>query len=244
MARGRFLFLVIPIRYVIACSILLLTLGGLVFYSYYPVAILTSTLSRSEIRYDVMLDAGHGGIDPGGIGAGNVYEKHINLDIVLHMKELLEAKGLKVGLTRGGDTDVSHLVEQGTRHRRDLLGRYGLMHTAKIGLSVHVNTSKAPEAQGALILYMENSYLGKQYAQALFDQIERVQVMNHRSVVPKSNLLLLKAKNPVVLVELGFLTNKHDLAKLTDPQFRKNVAQALSEGVLRFLAIYEAEQTE
>lgn len=244
MARGRFLFLVIPIRYVIACSVLLLALGGLAVYHYYPVAVLTSTLSRSEVQYDVMLDAGHGGIDPGGIGAGDVYEKHINLDIVLKMKDLLEAKGVRVGLTRDHDTDVSHLVEQGTRHRRDLLGRFSLMHKAKIGLSVHVNTSKAKEAQGALVLYMKDSYLGKQYAQALFDQLERVQVMNHRSVVPRSNLLLLKARNPVVLVELGFLTNQNDLVKLTDPQFRTNVAEALAAGVLRYLEIFESEQSE
>ena len=94
-----------------------------------------------------------------------------------------------------------------------------------------------------LYLYAE-FYIDKLFAQIVFDELERVQVMNHDYVVPRSTLLLLKAKPPVLLVEVGFMSSPIDLEKLADPDFRSHIAQALSSGILKFLSIQYGEQSE
>lgn len=237
-------FLVITRRWVWAAVILLGCLIIIGIYGAFPLAVYTINALPTEIRYDVMLDPGHGGIDPGGIGRDEIYEKGFTLDIALKMREILEEAGLTVGLTRDSDRDVSHLAKEGTRHRRDLLGRYQLMNQARVGMSIHTNATKSKDERGAIIFYMKNSYIDKTYAQITFDELERVQEMNHSEPVPRNNLFLLKAKPPVLLVEVGFITNEEDLQKLLDEGFRQNVAQALSTAIVKFIMEQPVEQSE
>lgn len=221
------------------CVIILLSV-----YHVYPLGIYTISLGNQDVIYDIMLDPGHGGIDPGAIGAGDLYEKHYVLDIVLQMADILRSSGLKVGVTREADVDVSHLVSEGTRHRRDLLGRLKLMGQAHMGMSIHTNSSKNKEESGAIVFYMKDQYIDAVYAQLVLEELEKVQVINEPRPIPRSTLLLLKAKPPVVLVELGFMSNPGDLEKLGDPQFRTNVAHALCAGLLRFIDWRYGEQSE
>ena len=237
-------FLVLSRRWLWAGVILMGSLIVLALYGTFPLAIYTLNALPSEILYDVMLDPGHGGIDPGGIGRDEIYEKEFTLDIVLRMRRILETAGLRVGLTRDTDRDVSHLVKNGTRHRRDLLGRYKLMNQARLGMSIHTNAARSSSERGAIVFYMKNSYIDRIYAQIAFDELERVQETNHQEIVPRDNLVLLKAKPPVLLIEVGFITNEQDLQKLLDEGFRENVAQALSTAILKFFAWQEGEQSE
>ncbi len=213
-------------------------------YHSYPLGIYTIGLVNQDVIYDIMLDAGHGGIDPGAIGPKDIYEKEYVLDIVLQMAEILRSQGLKVGLTRETDVDVSHLISEGTRHRRDLLGRFKLMNQANIGISVHANATKDKNESGALVFYMKDQYVDAMYAQLVLEELEKVQVMNERNPIPRSTLMLLKANPPVLLVEVGFMSNPADLEKLANPQFRTNVANALCTGILRFVDWRESEQSE
>jgi len=235
---------IITRRWILAGAVLLIGAAALIYYGSLPLAVYTLNALPSNILYDVMLDPGHGGIDPGGIGRDEIYEKHFTLDIVLRMRDILERAGLKVGLTRDSDRDVSHLVENGTRHRRDLLGRFQLMNQAHVGMSVHTNAARSKSEHGAIVFYMEGSYIDRIYAQITLEELERVQELNHDYVVPRNNLLLLKAKPPVLLVEIGFITNEQDLQKLLDEGFRQNVAQALSTAILKFIAWRGGEQSE
>lgn len=235
---------VLPRRLMGTMLLAVAVLIALSVYYTYPLGIYTLRLVKQDILYDIMLDPGHGGIDPGAIGAGEIYEKHYVLDIVLQMAEILRSHGLKVGLTRETDRDVSHLVSEGTRHRRDLLGRFKLMDQAQMGMSVHTNSTKNKEESGAIVFYMNDQYVDEIYAQIVLEELEKVQVLNEPRPIPRSTLLLLKAKPPVILVELGFMSNPRDLAKLGDPAFRGNVAQALCSGILRFIDWRYGEQSE
>lgn len=237
-------FLVITRRYLWAALVLLGCLIVLAIYSSFPLAVYTLNALPTKIIYDVMLDPGHGGIDPGGIGRDDIYEKEFTLDIALRMRDLLEQAGLRVGMTRDTDRDVSHLAKEGTRHRRDLLGRFSLMNQAQVGMSIHTNATRSKDERGAIVFYMQNSYIDKIYAQIAFDELERVQEMNHSAPVPRNNLFLLKAKPPVILVEIGFITNEEDLQKLLDEGFRQNVAEALSTAILKFVMQQPIEQSE
>ncbi|HHT42430.1 MAG TPA: N-acetylmuramoyl-L-alanine amidase [Firmicutes bacterium] len=241
---SRLYILVIPRNSV---WFLLAALGIVVLlsmYHHYPFGLYALSLVHQEVIYDIMLDPGHGGIDSGAVGAGDIYEKHYVLDIVLQMAELLEAEGLRVGLTRDTDRDVSHLVSEGTRHRRDLLGRFKLMNQAHLGMSVHANAAKDAGESGAIVFYMKDRYAGQIYAQLVLEELEKVQVLNEAAPIPRSTLLLLKARPPVVLVEIGFMSNPTDLAKLGDPQFRTAVARALCQGILNYWEWASGEQSE
>ncbi len=241
----RFFCVIISKNYILAFILLSLVIFGLTFPNSYHLAVITTSISKTTMQYDVILDPGHGGIDSGGRGGENTYEKDITLDIVLQMKEILENAGLTVGLTRDSDTDATHWTnESSSRHRRDLIGRFKALHGGKLGMSVHVNAAKDTNQKGAIVFYHRNSYIDHRYAQAVFDQVERVQTMNHTFVVPRSNLMLLKVKPPVIMVEIGFLSNELDYAKLIEPTFRKSMAEALSQGILSFFSLYALEQTE
>lgn len=242
---GKFFWINISRRYLTAFGLLVVVLALLTLPESYHLAVVSTVASTSKLEYDVVLDAGHGGIDPGGIGAGDVYEKDLVLDIVLRMRDYLEQAGFKVGLTRDSDKDVTELATKGgTRHQRDLEGRFIALHAGTVGMSVHANVSKDKSENGALVFYMKNSYIDRQYAQIVLEQIERIQVLNDRAPIPRSNLFLIKAKPPVLLVELGFLSNTDDLAKLVDPNYRQHIAAALSRGIIQFLQIYRLEQSE
>lgn len=241
---SRWHIVIIPKKLGLYLLFLILTVTVISVYNSYPLGIYTLGLMEHDLIYDVMLDPGHGGIDPGAIGQGDIYEKDYVLDIVLQMAEILKGQGLSVGLTRDSDRDVSHLVSEGTRHRRDLLGRFKLMHQGKVGMSVHANATKDVRESGAIVFYMKDQYLDQIYAQIVAEELGRVQVMNERRPIPRNTLLLLKAKPPVLLVEIGFMSNPTDLQKLADPQFRTSVAHALSTGIFEFIQWREGEQTE
>jgi len=211
----------------------------------YHLAVLTTAAVATPVRYDVMIDPGHGGIDSGGIGAGDVYEKDIVLDIGLRLRDYLQQRGLTVGMTRTTDTDTAHLgTIRGTRYQRDLNGRFLAVHEGTVGISIHANVAKDPKENGAIVFYMRDSYIDEIYANIILEQLEKVQILNHSKPVPRGNLLMLKAKPPVLLVEVGFLSNAEDLAKLVDPHFRQVVAEALGQGIIRFLNFYRLEQSE
>ncbi len=241
---SRWNILIIPKRLLGYMLLALIVVALIAAYHSYPLGLYTVTMVAQDILYDVMLDPGHGGIDPGAIGAGDLYEKHYVLDIVLQMAEHLRSHGLKVGLTRETDRDVSHLFSEGTRHRRDLLGRFKLMNQAHVGISIHANASKDSGESGALVLYMKNEYIDQIYAQIILEELERVQVLNEPRPLPRTTLMLPKATPPVLLVEVGFMSNPDDLERIQDPQFRTNVAHALSTGVLRFIQWRDGEQSE
>lgn len=241
----KFFWVTISKRYLIAFGLLVAVIYLLTLPNNYHVAVLSTTVLNNEVKYDVVLDAGHGGIDSGGIGAGDVFEKDIVLDIILRMERYLSAVGLNVGLTRDSDIDVTHLAsKRGTRHQRDLDGRFVALHQGNIGMSVHANVTKSPDEAGALVFYLKDSYIDELYANAVLNEIEKVQVLNYESAIGRTNLLLLKAKPSVLLVEVGFLSNPDDLAKLVNPEFRQVIAEALCKGILAFYNSYRGEQTE
>ncbi|MDI9419089.1 MAG: N-acetylmuramoyl-L-alanine amidase [Firmicutes bacterium] len=241
----RFIWVTVSKHQVFAWVILIGLIYLLSLPESYHLAVLSTAVLPQEVRFNVMIDPGHGGIDSGGIGPGEVYEKDIVLDIALRLRDFLEKRGIIVGMTRASDTDVSQLASiRGTRYQRDLNGRFLAMHEGAVGISIHANVTKDPGEKGAIVFYMRDSYIDQIYANIILEQLEKVQILNHPEPIARSNLLLLKAKPPVLLVEVGFLSNASDLAKLTDPQFRQVLAEAIGQGMIDFLNFYRLEQSE
>lgn len=184
----------------------------------------------------VILDAGHGGVDSGA-NSREVKEKEITLDVVLRIRKYLEKKGLPVELTRDSDVDLGGELTRG-RHRRDLEARLKIINKGQIAVSIHVNTANAASEQGALILYDCNSEKGKKLAETILQELQKVQKLNHPKPIPRSNIFLLRVSEvPTVLVELGFISNPEEKAKLMQPEFRQKCAEAIGKGILNYFNI-------
>lgn len=174
----------------------------------------------------ILLDAGHGGHDPGAKGLAGTLEKTLNLDVALRLGALLEEAGYIVFQTRRDDSFVD-LYE-----RANFANRLA----ADVFLSVHHNASVAPNsAQGTETYYFENAEAGR-LAGIILE--EMVVALGTRSGGAKQQrfVVVREATMPSVLVEVGYLNNAAEEARMLDPAFRQAAAEAIARGVMRFFA--------
>jgi len=195
-------------------------------------------------RVDVVIDPGHGGVDPGA-NDHDTLEKDITLAISLKMRDMLVRYGMSVGLTRDSDTDCSGWAQLRTgRHQADLNARARTMNLGRVAISVHVNTSTDPNQRGAMVLYASGSDQGLRLAGAVLSQLSQVTELNHKSPVPRTNLLVLTATDvPAVLVEIGFLSNPTDKNNMKDPAFQERLASAIARAVIDYLSAPAERET-
>jgi N-acetylmuramoyl-L-alanine amidase len=191
----------------------------------------------------VCVDAGHGGFDSGAIGASGAYEKTLNLNVSLLVAENLRSRGLRVMMTR--DTDVYVPLND----RADMANAAD----ATLFLSIHNNASTDPTANGTQTFYKGTpasySAEGRLYAQALQRQLVAALGFRDRGATTHwYNLVVLN--RPVMttaLVELGFVTNPVEEAKLLNPAVQQAAAWALTNGILEYLQwstkVYTTEES-
>jgi N-acetylmuramoyl-L-alanine amidase len=184
----------------------------------------------------VVLDAGHGGIDGGSFAQG-IMEKEITLDVVLRIEQYLYFRGVNVQLTRRTDRDVSGLDRfMKGRHRRDLEERAKIINKGTVAVSIHVNSISSAKEKGAIVIYSKNSVESKKLALAVLNRMAEVQSLKHDFPVARNDIYILRtAKVPAILVELGFISNPEDRAKLINPQFRQNIAEEIGKGIIDYL---------
>lgn len=215
----------------IGVALLSLVIGFLVFEYWLTYQYEKQVLASGA---NVILDPGHGGVDPGAL-TGQIKEKDIVLDVVIRMNNYLEEKGYSVQLTRDADIDLGGELTKG-RHKRDLEARLNLINKGQVAISIHCNTMHDSSQKGAVVFYQKGSEEGKMLANAVLKEVNKVQLLNANLPLPRENLFLLKtAKIPVIIVELGFLSNQEDTNKLKDVGFRQQLAEAISKGIINYL---------
>lgn len=186
----------------------------------------------------VVIDAGHGGIDPGKIGVNGALEKDINLEIAYMVKQFLEASDVKVIMTREGDDG---LYEESSSNKKveDMKRRIQLIDEAAPALtvSIHQNSYEEEYVHGAQVFY----YNGSKQSQALAERIQN-QIMatvdpeNTRQIKANDSYYLLKKTGlPIVIVECGFLSNYTEAEKLADREYQEKIAWAIHLGILQYL---------
>jgi N-acetylmuramoyl-L-alanine amidase len=180
--------------------------------------------------HPVVIDPGHGGID-GGAGGGGMLEKEIVLDIALRTERLLLQAGVPVLLTRAIDVDLGGANDR-HRHRRDLQYRTRLANECRASLlvSLHVNSSRTPAESGMLIFYQHGSAPSRDAGVFLMEALRRSGLHSRQEPAYANRRfhVLRASKAPAVLVELGFITNAGDRAKLAREEYREQVAQRLA----------------
>ena len=162
----------------------------------------------------MVIDAGHGGADPGKVGINGALEKDINLQIAIRLKSLLQAQDIKVVMTRedeGGlyDEDASNKKVQ------DMKRRIAIIEEAQpdVVISIHQNSYHEEYVHGAQVFYYNTSATGKKLAELIQKCFVRT-VDSENKREPKGNdsyYLLKKTSRPIVIVEYCVSDRQTDL---------------------------------
>lgn len=190
----------------------------------------------------IVIDPGHGGIDPGKVGINGSYEKDINLAIGLFLKEALEKKKCEVILTR--ETDIGLYQESDSNKKMaDLRKRVEIMNQDNVDLivSIHQNSFSGESSRGAQVFYHTGSENGEAFAKILQAQlVSCLDTANHRQAKGNTDYYLLKnTERTSVIVECGFLSNSEEAQKLCDKTYQRQVAWAIAQGTMQYLESLE-----
>lgn len=191
-----------------------------------------------SLRSAVVIDAGHGGRDPGKVGIEGQLEKDINLAIALRLKEYLEASDVDVILTREDDNGLYPVGER-NKKMSDMKKRCQIIEKAAPDLvvSIHQNSYHEESVSGGQVFYYKNSQKGKTLAEILQKRFNYVLgEKNSRQAKANGNYyLLLHVKPPIAIVECGFLSNRAEAAKLQDEVYQDRMAWTVHMGIMEFL---------
>lgn len=191
-----------------------------------------------EDKKCVVIDAGHGGNDPGKVGVNGALEKDVNLEIALLVKRYLEASDIEVVMTRETDQGL-YDADASNKKVQDMKRRIALIDEAApmVTVSIHQNSYPEEYVHGAQVFYYEGSRDGKRLAETIQMQlVEKADPENKRQVKANDSYYLLKKTGiPIVIVECGFLSNSAEAEKLCTPEYQDRVAWAIHMGILQYL---------
>ena len=193
----------------------------------------------------VVIDPGHGGIDPGtcSIYQEKLYEKDINLDIARKLKTLLENSQIPVLLTRESDVEVlqsnQYDNDANIRERPAIANR----NNATLFISIHVNAydTKLPggELQHGTEIYhagkTHGAFTSKQFAEMMGKAIDKKTETRYNGVLKKNFGVLRLSGMPALLIETAYLTNREDHKLLESDEFRSAMAEGMHDGIMDIL---------
>lgn len=192
----------------------------------------------SEDTYVVVVDAGHGGFDPGKVGINGAEEKDINLAIAEKLAEYLRAGDVKVVMTRE-DGEGLYDPDSDNKKVQDMKRRVEIMESARPDLTVSIHQNSYPEeyVHGAQVFFHRDSEEGKALADLIQKQfVAQVDPENNRQIKANDSYYLLKkTAMPIVIVECGFLSNYGEAEKLVTEEYQDQVAWAIYMGVVQYL---------
>lgn len=222
-------------KHVMEMTMAVLLLISVFFLSKEAAVVSNETAEKEKV---IVIDAGHGGADPGMIGIGGLEEKGINLAVSMKLKEALENQGFTVVMTRQEDKG---LYEEGTRNKKvqDMQNRIKIMEKAKpiLAVSIHQNSYIEESVKGPQVFYYETSAEGQKLAVNIQNALN-TELSTERPRKEKGNTsyFLLK-KSPCVLniVECGFLTNKKEAELLQTEEYQQRIVEAVVKGIVQYI---------
>lgn len=186
----------------------------------------------------VVVDAGHGGNDPGKVAVNGSLEKDINLAIAKRLAWYLEQADVTVIMTRDSDSGLYSPTDS-RKKTSDMQKRCQIMNESKadLAVSIHQNSYHDEEIFGGQVFYYADSAPGKRLAERIQKRFDYVLGAENRRQ-PKANesyYLLLHAECPAVIVECGFLSNWREASLLGDEEYQDRMAYTIHMGILEYL---------
>ena len=186
----------------------------------------------SALDATIVLDAGHGGWDPGKTGTEGKNEKDLNLAVAEKLAEYLEIGGAEVILTRTSDEALGEGKRTDMAERKRIANESG----ADILISIHQNAFPSAKVKGAQVFYHNSSGNGKLLAESVQESLRsRVDGSNHRQAKENDSYYILRTTEiPAVIVECGFLSNHEEEKLLNDEGYQEKLAWAIYCGILDY----------
>ena len=194
--------------------------------------------SSKMAKYCVVIDAGHGGSDPGKVGINQALEKDVNLQIAQKLKAFLEAEDIRVVRTR--ETDGGLYDETASNKKvQDMKRRIAVIEEADpvLVVSIHQNSYQQEGVKGAQVFYYATSEKSRALAAMIQKEFQILQPDNRRQEKGNDSYYLLKkTAKPIVIAECGFLSNSEEAEKLVTPEYQEKVAWRIHMGILRYIS--------
>lgn len=182
----------------------------------------------------IVIDAGHGGVDPGTV-VGDVREKDINLRVSLKLKEKIEKYGGKVIMTREGDYDLG-TPKATFRKKSDFDHRITLINNSKASyyLSIHMNYLTSSNYYGPQVFYYGKDEFNEKMANVIQNSLnEKLGTERKIKKIPNSIYMYNKLDIKGVLIECGFLSNKKERNLFLDENYIDQFTTYVVEGLLK-----------
>ena len=193
--------------------------------------VMTSTVSMPLSKKIILIDAGHGGADPGKV-SGDTQEKTINLAIAQKLQGYLEQADATVFMTRVDDSDLAN-TKKSDMYSRKLTADTSY---ADIFVSIHQNSYPNSKVQGAQVFYFNQSDNSRNLAECIQNELKSfINNNNKREVSENSSYYVLRRTSmPAVIVECGFLTNPSEKAQLLEADYQDRIAWAIYMGIVDY----------
>lgn len=164
----------------------------------------------------------------------NEYE--LNLDVSKKLKAILEERGYEVVMTReDNDADISNA------ERAQLVAE----KNCDIYVRIHANGDDSPAVSGALTMCpsSSNPYVGEMYqdclrlSQTILDSYCQATGFTNKGIITTDSMTGINWSSiPVTIIEMGFMTNQEDDAKMSDPDFQNTMAEGIANGIDAYFA--------
>lgn len=183
----------------------------------------------------ITLDAGHGGSDPGAIGAKGTKEKNITLAITLKVQELLKKKGAKVYMTRTKDVDV---YGPNASDKDELQARVNVAekYNSDLFLSLHINSSVNKSVGGFSTYYYPKTNHDLRIAQAVQKQLTDNFGVDDLGVRQANFYVVKRCSMPAALLEMCFISNPKEETLMQSNWFQKKTASMIVAGIEKYFA--------
>ena len=190
----------------------------------------------------IVIDPGHGGVDPGAVSKNGVKEDEINLIIALKLKRLIEQSGGIVIMTRETDKGLYTSESKTLRQMKteDLHNRKKLIDASEsdVFISIHLNSFIRSTYYGAQTFYKEDSKESENFALTIQKELRNIlDKENHRQPQHRDDVFLLNEVSvPSVLVECGFLSNSKEEELLIDETYQEKIAWSIYIGLMNYFS--------
>ena len=186
----------------------------------------------------VILDAGHGGVDPGSIGRETkITESELNLIIVKKLESLLVSSGINVVLTRKDENGLYGIYSKDYKIR-DMKARKSIINETDSDLlvSIHMNSFVHSRFRGAQVFYNTGHTESEQLALSIQNCFS-LDLPSSDKGIAIGDYFILKCDNriPSVLCECGYLSNKEDEELLVSEDYQNKLSYSIYKGIIAYL---------